>query len=162
MRTFTCAAVMLLTAAASAPFGGAAFAQAGSTGGTLGNTDKSISGDREQPRETTTHPREKPKRGTAAASIGGKWTWTQKCDDGSEFTGSFSLVQNDDGTVSGTVTGTDGSGSIFGHLEGNKIVGSRTYNDHDTHIVLTFSGGGMNATENSKTHGACRYQAQRA
>jgi hypothetical protein len=46
MRAFTCAAIMLVTVAASAPFTEMAFAQAGSTGGTLGNTNKSISGDR--------------------------------------------------------------------------------------------------------------------
>jgi hypothetical protein len=34
---------------------GSAFAQAGSTGGTLGNTDKSISGDREEPRRAPPH-----------------------------------------------------------------------------------------------------------
>jgi hypothetical protein len=37
----------------------AAFAQAGSTGGTLGNTDKSISGEREQPRHSENHEKRK-------------------------------------------------------------------------------------------------------
>ncbi|MGA8611405.1 MAG: hypothetical protein WB760_06755 [Xanthobacteraceae bacterium] len=46
MRAFTWAAITLITAALSVSFGERAFAQAGSTGGTLGNTDKSISGDR--------------------------------------------------------------------------------------------------------------------
>jgi hypothetical protein len=162
MRTFPYAATMLVTVALSAPFAGNAFAQGGSTGGTLGKADKSVSGSREEPRQASTHPmREKPKRATGV-SISGKWVWTQKCDDGSEFSGSFNLIQNYDGTVSGSVTGKDGSGSISGRLGGNKIIGSRTYAEHDTHIVLIFSGGGMNATENSKTHGTCRYQAQRA
>src|SRR3984957_11023415 len=60
MRTFICAAIMLIAVALSAPFTGSAFAQAGSTGGTLGNTDKSISGEREQPRRSTS-----PERHTA-------------------------------------------------------------------------------------------------
>jgi hypothetical protein len=60
MRTFTCAAIMLVTVALSAPFTGTAFAQAGSTGGTLGNTDKSISGEREQPRRSEDHEKRKP------------------------------------------------------------------------------------------------------
>jgi hypothetical protein len=48
MRAFTCLAITLAIVAVSALFAGTAFAQAGSTGGTLGNTDKSISGDREE------------------------------------------------------------------------------------------------------------------
>jgi hypothetical protein len=58
MRAF--AAIMLVTMAVSVPN---AFAQGGSTGGTLGNIDKSISGTREEPKPST--PRE---RHTARAS----------------------------------------------------------------------------------------------
>jgi hypothetical protein len=61
---------LAITAAVCMPFAHAAFAQAGSTGGTLGNTDKSISGDREIPREAPAHPREKPKRATAGTPSG--------------------------------------------------------------------------------------------
>jgi hypothetical protein len=162
MRTFACAAVMLIAiaVAVSVPFAATVFAQAGSTGGTLGNTDKSISGSREEPQEATS-PRERSKR-AAAVSISGKWAWTQKCDDGREFVGSFDLVQNGDGTVSGTVTGSDGSGPISGKLAGNIFTGSRSYNDHNTHIVITFSGRSLHATESSRDHGACHYQATRA
>jgi|SRR5580704_8593968 hypothetical protein len=49
MRALTCVAIMLTAAALSVPFAPNAFAQAGSTGGTLGNTDKSISGERQEP-----------------------------------------------------------------------------------------------------------------
>jgi hypothetical protein len=56
MRTFTCAAIVLAAVALSVPFSGTAFAQAGSTGGTLGNTDKSISGERrEEPATPKSH-----------------------------------------------------------------------------------------------------------
>jgi hypothetical protein len=51
MRAFICAAFLLVAASVSVPVAGTAFAQAGSTGGTLGNTDKSISGEREEPRQ---------------------------------------------------------------------------------------------------------------
>jgi|ERR1700722_569690 hypothetical protein len=58
----------------------AAFAQAGSTGGTLGNTDKSISGDREEPRRSTSPERHTaPKvsspstEKTAAINLSGAW-----------------------------------------------------------------------------------------
>jgi hypothetical protein len=65
----------------------AAFAQAGSTGGTLGNTDKSISGDREQPRQPV-QPRqphaapqarasqkEQETKHTSCRDIVGRWSW---------------------------------------------------------------------------------------
>jgi hypothetical protein len=82
MRTFTCAAIMLAAAALSAPFDGAAFAQAGSTGGTLGNTDKSISGDRQEPTQGGEH-RHKANKPAARAdapakSTGGPKTLTQE------------------------------------------------------------------------------------
>src|ERR1700722_2536708 len=57
MRTFTCAAIMLIAVAEPA------FAQAGTTGGTLGNTDKSISGDR---REEPAAPRSQTHRSAPA------------------------------------------------------------------------------------------------
>jgi hypothetical protein len=59
MRTFSCAAIMLVAVALLVPHGRAAFAQAGSTAGTLGNTDKSISGEREQPRRSEDHEKRK-------------------------------------------------------------------------------------------------------
>jgi hypothetical protein len=48
MRTFTCAVIILAAVALSAPFAKTAFAQAGSTGGTVGKEDKSVSGGEEQ------------------------------------------------------------------------------------------------------------------
>jgi hypothetical protein len=83
MRAFTCAASMLIVAAVSVPFAGTAFAQAGSTGGTIGNRDKSVSGGEE---ETKRHAARKPpikrasqppRRGERAATLGsfdGSWT----------------------------------------------------------------------------------------
>ena len=72
---------------------GTAFAQAGSTGGTLGKTDKSASGGEE----------ERPKSGNrkAAATISGKWSWRSKCENGTNWTGEFDFDQNADGTLSG-------------------------------------------------------------
>jgi hypothetical protein len=98
-----------------------------------------------------------------AVSLNGKWVWTQKCDDGKEFVGSFNFMQNDDSTVSGSLTGTEGHGYISGRLEGNKITASLDYGDHDTRIVLIISeADNLNATENSKDHGTCRYEARRS
>src|SRR5215472_9713357 len=88
-----------------------AFAQAGSTGGTLGKTDKSASGGEDQP-QARQKPNGRPRHSAigetaAPVSISGKWTWTQKCDDGSEWVGVFEFSESPDGEVSGTSTGTD-------------------------------------------------------
>jgi hypothetical protein len=84
MRTFTCGAIMLAAVALSAPFGEAAFAQAGSTGGTLGNTDKSISGDRREepaaPKSQTPHrsasaPAEAKSKSAGCGNAVGAYKW---------------------------------------------------------------------------------------
>ena len=86
MRAFACAAIALVTIAVSGP---TAFGQAGSTGGTLGNTDKSISGDREEPRQRTEPREQAPRRAPRKPAIAsrsdetkgicsklvGTWTW---------------------------------------------------------------------------------------
>jgi hypothetical protein len=60
------------------------FAQAGSTGGTLGNTDKSISGSREEPGRAGSDHETVPRRhrtdagnqsGARCANIAGSWSW---------------------------------------------------------------------------------------
>jgi hypothetical protein len=63
------------------PFGGAAFAQAGSTGGTIGKEDKSVSGTQE-PREPNDRSGRAPhQRATASpneadcARLVGTWSW---------------------------------------------------------------------------------------
>jgi hypothetical protein len=79
MRAFACAAITLVTMAALVP---TAFGQAGSTGGTLGNSDKSISGERrEEPAPPTKSQTHRSASAPAAAKssgcgpILGKWLW---------------------------------------------------------------------------------------
>jgi hypothetical protein len=165
-RTYHIAAVLLATMLVSVKTEGAAFAQAGSTGGTIGNQDKSVSGGGDQtPSGKESHVRHRSSAGTRAPlSISGKWAWTAKCGDGSDWAGSFDFTQNSDGTVSGAVTGSDGSGSISGRLVGNTLTGSRAYSAHSTQIVLTFAAGGnsLQGSEESRSHGICRYRATRS
>jgi hypothetical protein len=74
MRAFTYVAIALIAAAMSVPPVGAAFAQAGSIGGTVGNRDKSISGGEEEPRHHAV--RKPPRRREQAARLGsfdGSW-----------------------------------------------------------------------------------------
>jgi hypothetical protein len=154
---------MLIAAAVYMPFSMTAFAQAGSTGGTLGNTDKSISGEREQPREAPRHStRERPKRASAPLSVSGNWVWSAKCDDGTTWAGTFDFVQSADGAVSGSAAGNDGSASFSGQVQGNTIIGRRTYSMHSNSVVFTFSGGALHGVEPSATHGTCRYDARRS
>jgi hypothetical protein len=57
MRAFTCAAIILATVAASAPFARNALAQAGSTGGTAGKQYKGASGGEEQGEPKSQRPK---------------------------------------------------------------------------------------------------------
>jgi hypothetical protein len=141
----------------------AAFAQAGSTGGTLGKADKSASGGEDQP-QARQKPNGNPRHSSAPVSISGKWTWTAKCDDGSEWVGTFEFSQSPDGEVSGTSTGTDAGRSMSGQLVGNKLTVSRTYYLVSNQIIFTIAAGGnsMQGSETSKGHGTCRYQAKRS
>jgi hypothetical protein len=78
--------------------------------------------------------------------------WTQRCDDGVEFSGVFELTQGSDGGVSGTATGSDGIGSISGKLIGRKLTGTRHYVlGHNNAITFTLSGSNLDAPKSRKT-----------
>jgi hypothetical protein len=100
-----------------------AFAQAGSTGGTLGNTDKSISGDREAPRGApSTRSRETPQRTGTAASISGKWSWEATCTTFGMHHGSFDVSQITGDQFTGSIVNSDGStSSISGRVSPKSI-----------------------------------------
>jgi hypothetical protein len=144
--------------------GRSVFGQAGSTGGTIGKQDKSVSGGEEQ-RGTSEKAKAKPRNSTGAYSMSGKWNWTAKCDDASEWAGAFDLAQASDGAVSGMASGNDGSGSISGKLVGRKLTGTRSYNLGNINSItftLTTGGRSLEGSENSKSHGVCKYQANRS
>jgi hypothetical protein len=69
MRTFTCAAIMLVAVAVSAPFARNALAQAGSMGGTVGKQDKGTSGG-EEPAAPKSQTRRSAPAPAAAKSSG--------------------------------------------------------------------------------------------
>jgi hypothetical protein len=85
VKTWITASTLVI--ALSAAGASSAFAQAGSTGGTLGNTDKSISGDREQPRQPAeprqhhsppqakASPKAQETKHTSCRDIVGRWSW---------------------------------------------------------------------------------------
>jgi len=70
---------------------GSAFAQAGSTGGTLGKTDKSASGgDKEtEPQRSIRPPKARTKEASSCAKITGVWSWFVNGDVTFKSDGSF-------------------------------------------------------------------------
>jgi hypothetical protein len=142
-----------------------ALAQAGSTGGAIGKSDKSASGGEEQSHQKPkARPRNSPAREMPPHSISGKWTWTAKCDDTSNWAGTFELEQSPQGVIAGTAEGNDGSGSMSGQLIANKLIVTRSYPMHSNQIIFTVAAGGtsMQGSESSRTHGICKYQAERS
>ena len=138
-----------------------AFAQGGSIGGTLGKTDKSSSGGEEQ---SPQHHRSGTRASTGTAqptsSYSGKWAWTAKCDDATDWTGSFDMTENSDGSVTGPFTGNGGGGSMSAKLSGNRLSGSLCYTVHCTQFTFTL-GSSLEGSEKSLTHGTCKYHGRR-
>lgn len=91
-----------------------ALAQAGSTGGTLGQTDKSAGGNREAVEPTmpphAVHPKKSdaaPGSGPqAAVSVAGRWKWTADCQSG-HWVGGFQITQDTKGEFNGTFLHTN-------------------------------------------------------
>jgi len=91
-------------------------AEAGSTGGTIGKQDKSISGDAEVDRPRAAHHSKRPatnsqetSSGPACSRIVGTWKW------GGGF-GLTKMVFNQNGTVRQSLTGSTGSWSCAGTI----------------------------------------------
>jgi hypothetical protein len=111
MRAFTCVAIALIAAAMSVPPVGAALAQAGSIGGTIGNRDKSIAGGEEEPARQVARNRpakrasQPPRRREQAATPGsfdGNWAGVSV----GSCIGQFGWkVQVSNGVISGGATG---------------------------------------------------------
>ena len=132
MRAFTWAASMLIVAAVSVPFAGAAFAQAGSTGGTIGNRDKSISGGEEEPtRHAARKPPVKrasqpPRRGERAATPGSSFDGNWAGMSGGPCIGKFGwTLQVSNGVISGN--NTTGQIARSGATNGDMVVMGKHY-----------------------------------
>jgi hypothetical protein len=99
-----------------------AFAQAGSTGGTIGKTDKSVSGGQEQSRQP--QPAKKQTRRAAGPVLTGLWDW--QCGNALSFpaTGNLQLVEGSEGRLTGEFISDSGSfqgGKISGSVHGNSV-----------------------------------------
>src|SRR5450631_776566 len=99
--------VILLLAAGSLAFG-----QAGSTGGTLGKTGKSMSGE-DSPAAPETRTKS-PAKGIdkdasdqpSRASVAGRWRWDADCGSGGHWQGEFDLADTTRGHFNGSFAAT--------------------------------------------------------
>jgi len=86
---------------------GVAQMQPGSTGGTIGKVDKSISGggDVEQPNSTASRRSlSKSENRSSETSASGRWRWHAGCGIGGQWHGVFQISQTADGSFTGTFT----------------------------------------------------------
>jgi hypothetical protein len=97
--------------------------QPGSTGGSIGKTDKSISG-----RESNTATKSRSRGEGLTERVTGGWNWTADCSTG-HYKGAFDLSETSRGHFSGSFSGTvpDDIGTITdGVLDGASISFTRT------------------------------------
>jgi hypothetical protein len=130
----------------------------GSTGGTLGKQDNSISGGVQPSKESSDRGRKQP-----PPSVSGRWQWTQSCSFGS-YRGTFELRQPSPGSLQGTVyqQSPEASGPI---VEGRASGSSFSFKVTLSHGVETFSGsvggpGRLQGTSHSQ-YGPCTWTAHR-
>jgi hypothetical protein len=132
MRAFTCVAIALIAAAMSVPSIGAAFAQAGSTGGTIGNHDKSISGGEEEetkhravrkpPATRASRPLRRREQAATLGSFDGSWAGISV----GTCIGQFGWkLQVSNGVISGN--GTTGQIARSGATRGDMVVMGKHY-----------------------------------
>jgi hypothetical protein len=102
-------------------------AQAGSTGGFIGKSDKSISGGHD-----VSEPRGQPsptnkKAGHVASSLSGRWGWEAGCPV-NRYVGDLQLTELSRGQLTGEFvhdSGTVRGGRISGSVHGNEVSFSR-------------------------------------
>jgi hypothetical protein len=144
-----------------------AFAQAGSTGGTIGKTDKSVSGGEEATLSPSARPstRDVKNPSAIAPSIAGQWRWTADCSDGSHFHGVFDLSPTSGGQFTGEFISNDiaNVGAIEGgHATGSSISFTRRHPIEIQHWEGRLQGGHIEGSPLSTGwHGTCQWQANR-
>lgn len=136
-----------------------AFAQAGSTGGTLGKTDKSISG--ESQRETAPAPSQGKHARSPAFSLAGRWRWSADCNDGTHWAAVFVASANDSRTFALDFNGALG-GSGTGSVNSKQVTLFRTVvGVHQTWLATLAGNNRMSGTITVPGGGFCTFQASR-
>jgi hypothetical protein len=147
-----------------------AVAQAGSTGGSVGKRDKSVSGveDAPAPRPpvapTRRQQRAAPEAG-ASASVNGSWRWSCTCSSGKAFHGTFNFVQTGN-SFSGVMPQSEGA---TGQVSDGKVSGGRvSFTVSLTNVIARtehwtgrLNGGHMQGTLTTRFDGDCEFTADR-
>jgi hypothetical protein len=100
-----------------------AFAQAGSIGGSVGKTDKSVSGGGNTSEQQARPASRQPPTPRATASLSGRWKWDAGCPDKHYF-GDFQLTEHPGGQLTGEFIRDSGAvqgGQITGSVTGKEI-----------------------------------------
>lgn len=139
-----------------------AFAQAGSTGGTLGKTDKSLSGNESAPVPRRTMPSAKPAQaGSAARSLAGSWHWRAQCSDGTNWEAIFVATAAGSGSASLEFVGALG-GKGVGTLSGSHVTLYRSFAwTHQTWSATLSGSDRMTGIITSSEGGSCTFEASR-
>jgi len=142
----------------------------GSTGGSIGKQDKSISGDEVAPnrREPAAPARQRGRRENetrASSSVGGHWSWSCDCTSGNSFRGTFNLAQAGN-TFSGTMMQPDRATGIVsdGRLSGGSVSFMVTLTnviERTEHWTGRLTGGHMQGTLTTRFDGTCQFTADR-
>ena len=148
-----------------------ALAQGGSTGGTLGKHDKSVSGGLERSTSRRPVPKKPARRQSetgppAASSVAGAWRWSQDCASGRSYKGTFDATPRAGGTFTGRMeTAGLSSGPISkGKVKGNRISFTVTYSNvvvRSEHWTGTVSGGSMQGSATTQYDGDCSFSASK-
>jgi hypothetical protein len=135
--------------------GSLAIGQAGSTGGVIGKTDKSVSGG-----ESPARPRggsDKP----SGASLNGRWRWSADCTVG-HWQGEFDLSQTAGGNFNGSFAATSAHdvGTISdGRISGDNISFTRTSSIATQYWKGRITAARMRGTSSGNAN--CSWQATR-
>lgn len=145
--------------------GATAFAQAGSTGGTIGKTDKSVSGgesaaERHIPPSSRSKGQQPINRGASGqsseVSVAGTWRWIADCNNG-HWEGQFDLVETSRGQFNGSFHEV---GTISdGHTNGTSITFTRTWALGTQNWRGQLAAGRMNGTLSGAS--TCSWEAMR-
>ena len=127
----------------------------GSTGGTLGKADQSLSGDQPQAASPTVPKQKNTTAEPARASVLGRWQWTATCPISGTWTGTMELrgsAQRLVGTMKQDQPGDAGS-ITGGNVSGQTVVVVRQIGAEVQTVTGTLSGSGRSARIVGQTSG---------
>lgn len=151
----------------------AAAAQPGSTGGTIGKQNKSVSGSEETgpasgPEQRTRsekphRPQERAPKQDLGRSISGSWDWEASCASGGTWQGGLTISSTPSGALSGAF-GRGHMGGIVGAVSGNRVSFYRAmYKQHWRATLSGSAGSGlrMSGAVSDPARSGCRFSATR-